>query len=107
MMSILHLTTRESLVLLGLLIVLFSIPLLALWNESSPNTPAWSSYYVSGTMYLRGQHAQLYDAEQQQRVWQSLGMHDKETLPYISPPYLAIVSSVFALPSFAVSTMLW
>jgi hypothetical protein len=103
----LYLSKREFALLTLILAGLFAIPLLWPLLSTSPVTPAWSSYYIGGAMVAHGLGSQLADVRQQTHLWQAVGLEGKEALPFIAPPYLTILLSVFGLLPYTASALAW
>ena len=86
---------------------------LVLWKTRVPTLQGYgdfSSLYTAGVLVRRGQGADLYNRTAEWKVQQEFASEIKTRrgpLPYIRPPFEALLFSVFATWRYATALLLW
>jgi len=84
-----------------------------LWNtraEIRHGYGDFASFYTAGTLVRRGLGVHLYDPKAQRKVQQEFasGVEIRQgPLPYIRPPFEALLFSVFAMWPYEIALLLW
>jgi hypothetical protein len=86
---------------------------LVLWNSRRAFLQGYgdfSAFYTAGTLVRRGQGAQIYDRNAEWKVQQEFASEveiRKGPLPYIRPPFEALLFAAFAAWPYPTAVLLW